>query len=83
MTLLLFREFQKTRPDFIGFRRIIYGHHRESVSQMKAKVCNCILLPLNVLQSRLTGRYKYINIMLFLVIITISITIISIVYRSM
>ncbi|KAK2193588.1 hypothetical protein NP493_11g04015 [Ridgeia piscesae] len=38
MTQLLLREFQKRRPDFIGFRRITYGHHQESVSQMKAKM---------------------------------------------
>ena len=79
MTLLLLREFQNTRPDFIGFRRIIYGHHQESVSQMKAKVCKCILLPLKVLTSRLTALYRYIIIILFTVIITISITIIIIV----
>ena len=76
MTLLLLREFQKTRPDFIGFRRIIYGHHQDSVSQMKAKVCKSILLSLNVLISSLTALYKYIIINLF---IAISITIIIII----
>ena len=84
MALLLLREFQKTRPDFIGFRRIIYGHHRESVSQIKAKVCKCILLPLNVFTSRLTALYRYIISNLFIAIISIGIAIIIIiVYRTM
>ena len=78
MTLLLLRQFQKTRPDFIGFRRIIYGHHQDSVSQMKAKVCECIVVPLNVLTSGLTALYRYIIIILFIVIIAISNSIIII-----
>ncbi|KAI0228240.1 Adenosine deaminase 2 [Lamellibrachia satsuma] len=38
MILSLVRKFQNAHPDFIGFRRIINGHHRQTVSQMKANV---------------------------------------------
>ena len=48
------------------------------MSQMKAKVCECIVVPLNVLTSRLTALYRYIIIILFIVIIAISNSIIII-----